>query len=1047
MKFVKFFIDHSKVVNLIVIAITIAGMLIFMYGQKEGFPQINFDLIWIQTTYIGASAEEVEQLITDKIEEAIADVDGAKRISSQSIEGISIVRYEVSAEYSSEFDKIYNDVKNAIDSIRDLPDDAEDPLVLDINFDMFPVISVFLSGDIPEDDLRTFARKVEDDLKEIRGVGRIDRYGYRDKQVWVEVDPGKLKYYDMDITDVIAAIRLRNINLPGGKISLRGKEYLIRTVGEYKDLDQIKNTVVRANDEGNSVLVKDIAKVSWDFKKTEEFERVNGHTGIRLDVLKKRAGDIIKVTDNVKELIERYKNENLLPDKVLMFDANDLSYWVKRRLNTLTSNAFLGLILVFFMLIIFFDWKTTFWTTMGIPVAFCTAMLISYSMGITLNMMTMFGFIIVVGMIVDDAIIVSENIYRHRELGKPLMKAAIEGASEVFKPVLATVITTIAAFMPLTTLPGIMGKFLGIIPIAVSLCMAASFFECMLVLPGHIGHMKDGSISENKKKSEDINKRTLWFKKMQAGYTKIISFLLKSPIKSFGVIFVIFLSLAIILGASIPFKFVHGDVEQYQVRIETSKNNSVQMTMDVIDKAEKALRKVIGTETRELNSTVGYMDTNQGPKQRSFIGSILLMLKSDHKMKPKELREAIETEMDKLMASGDVVEYNVIEFQGGPPRVDPVRVEIYGKDLDEMRNIAEDIRIIVNGISNTTSVQTSWEEGKDEFVLKVDEQRAASLGVNISQAAMAVRYAMDGGVAAVANSMKGAHDDVEILVKYNEKRAKTKQSLDNVAIKNMMGRNIPLDNFAEFVESQSAALIEHLDEKRFIAVTSELKDPKSKYNSNYINKLLHKKLPEWKSRYEGYNFKLGGEFEEQQEMLISALIAGLVAIASIFIILTSLFKSISQPIFVMIVIPFSIVGVLFGLFVHNLPFGMMPIMAIVALMGVVVNDSLVLISFINRLRQQGYKKIDAIVEGGKTRLRPIILTTITTIAGLAPMSFEILGKGESFLRPMGIAFIYGLFFATTITLFILPCIYYIGDEIMQKLSRRFGSKYEFGSLE
>ena len=377
-KFIKFFINQSKVVNLIVLAVIVAGSLVFWRGQKEGFPQIKLNMVWISTVYPGATAEEVEKLITDKIEDAISKLDGAKKISGRSIEGLSTVIFEVDSDYSKDFDKIYADLKNSVDAIQDFPEDAMDPYIFDINTDTFHVISVFISGDITENQRRDLAKKVEEDLKKLKGVGKIEKWGYRKKQVWVEVDPAKLKYYNMNITDIIGAIRLRNINLPGGKISIARKEYLIRTVGEYKNLNQIKNTVIRANDEGNSVRIRDLAKVSWNFEKDDTSFRVNGHPGINLNVLKKRSGDTIKVADAVKELIKRYNNdEKLLAKEAKMFFSNDISFLVKRRLNILSQNAFMGLILVFLCLIIFFDWKTTFWTTLGIPVAFCIIRFIS----------------------------------------------------------------------------------------------------------------------------------------------------------------------------------------------------------------------------------------------------------------------------------------------------------------------------------------------------------------------------------------------------------------------------------------------------------------------------------------------------------------------------------------------------------------------------------------------------------------------------------------------------------------------------------------------
>ncbi len=1056
-KLVKFFIGQSKVVNLIVFAVIVVGTLIFWKGQKEGFPLIKFDVIWISTSYFGASAEEVEKLVTDKIEDAVEEVDGAKRITSRSIEGLSTVIYQVDSDYSHEVDKILDDIKNAVDGIQDLPEDAKDPMVREIDSDIFPVISVFLSGKIDETQLRKLALKVEDDLKKIEGVGKVEKEGYRKKQVWIEANPEKLKYFNINLMDIIGAIRLRNINLPGGKISISRKEYLIRTVGEYKNLNQIKNTVIRANDEGKSVRVKDVATVSWNFEKTDISYRVNGTTGLNLNVMKKKSGDTIRVADAVKALIERYKKEKLLPKEAEMFFSNDLSWFVKRRLSILSNNAFIGLIMVFLTLIIFFDWKTTFWTTLGIPVACCGAMLTITMMGMTLNMMTMFGFIIVVGMIVDDAIIVSENIYRHREMGASPLNAAINGTAEVLKPVLATVVTTIAAFMPLVGLPGIMGKFLKFIPIIISITMLASLIECIFVLPGHIAHIRD---KRGKKKDAPVKSKNAggklqsrkimpetrtWFKKLQKKYVIMLTKLLKKPLRNMIGIIILAFILLIITSQLVPFEMVSGKIDQFDVQIECDIDYSIEQTKKVADRSEKVLRKAIGDQTREFISTVGIWNTSHGPKMRVHYIGITLILDPDRKMSDKEIREAIGKELDKIKG---IETYDAKAVKGGPPQSSPVKIHIFGNRLNKMEKIAEEVRMLIASISNTTSLSISLEQGKDEFILDIDEAKAAMLGVNINSAALSVRHAFEGGQATTANSMTGLNEDVNILVKFNEKRAKTLSNLKTVQIKNNRGRYISLNKFASFKKKRSVAMIEREDSKRVIAVSAELKDMKNKrFNSDKINKMLENKIGAIRKKYPDNKIEFTGEKEEQEEMKKGGIKAGIIALVLIFIILTALFKSISQPLFVMAVIPFSMVGVMVGLLINFTPMGILPMMGMIALMGVVVNDSLVLVSFVNRLRLQGMDKLSALIEAGKTRLRPIILTTVTTVVGLIPMSYGIMGS-SSFLQPMGIALIWGLLFATTITLFILPCMYYLGDGLIARIYRFFNREYVLpGSLE
>ncbi len=486
-------------------------------------------------------------------------------------------------------------------------------------------------------------------------------------------------------------------------------------------------------------------------------------------------------------------------------------------------------------------------------------------------------------------------------------------------------------------------------------------------------------------------------------------------------------------------------LDQITIQIECNIDYSIEQTADVVDRAERALRKTIGEDTKEFICTVGYWDTGRGPKFRTHYVGIQIILNPDRKMSDAELREAINKELDKIKG---IHLYDLRAVHGGPSSGGPIQVKIFGDDFDKLDMVAQEIRLMIASISNTASINVSLEEGKDELVLDVDEAKAAMFGVNVSSAAMAVRYAFEGGQASVANSMTGQDEDIEILVKNNEKMAKTLENLRNIHIRNMRGRYIPLNQFASFKRKRSIAIIEHEDSERYVAVSSELKDEKNrKYTAQAINKIIGKKLEPFHEKYSDYKIKIAGEQEEMIEFMYSAIRAGVIALILIAIILTSLFKSYTQPVFVMMVIPFSIVGVFVGLFINGNSVGVLPIMGMVALMGIVVNDSLVLVSFVNRLRLEGKDKFTALVEAGKTRLRPIILTTITTIFGLIPMSYGIMGA-ESFLQPMGVALIWGLFFATTVTLFILPCMYYIGDSIIERVYLLFGKEYKLpGSLE
>ena len=1056
-RFVRFFIDQRRVINMIAVVLTLSGAFVFWFGQREAFPNINFDVVVVRAFYPGASPKEVETLVTDKIEDALESVDGAKRTFSSSSEGRSILSFEIDPDYSEDVDQVVNDIRSAVDTINDFPEDVEDPIIQEINSDVYPVLSVVVTG--PSDDfprLRATADRVEDDLKDIQGVSKITKTGYLDKEIWVEADPEKMEQRDLSLSDVVQAIKKRNINLPGGKIRIEGEEYLIRTLGQYEKIEEISNTIVRGNDSGKVVYVKDIAKVSWQYEIPDTYTRAQGKNGIVLKVLKKKSGDIIRVADGVKAYIkqsnEKYEKEGT---GFRLFYSDDFSFFVKRRLSVLSSNAFFGGVLIFFCLIIFFNWKVTLWTAVGIPIAFCMSMLVVSNFGITLNLMSMFGFIIVIGMIVDDAIIVAENIYRHMEEGMPLAQAAVTGTAEVIRPVAATVATTIAAFLPLVLLSGVIGQFLRVVPVVVIVTMVASFIECLFVLPGHLASGRQSQKTKGKARQIESTR----FYRFQQQFGRLVAYMLSHPKK----LITFFMAYSILAGLFFIFQmpkiFFPGGIDEYTVEIETHRYNSLDQTSVVIDEVERRLRKAVGSETREFISTTGYWieDDSNDQTIRTHIGSIRVILDPDRKSTDDEVFEM----MNEATASvPGVMKKNIRKRQGGPPQEKPINVKIFGNSFSSLKKASEEVKEMIAGTSNTTSVSSSWEDGKEEVILKVSEAKAAMMKVDVSSAAVAVKTAFDGGVAAVANSMRGEKEDIDIVVKYNEQKSKPWRDLQTIRIKNTTGNLVPVNRFGSFNTKPSVGVISHEDGDRFVSVTAEVKrENDRKHTSTWISQQVEGGLKPIQDRHPGLRLVLSGQSEENKELTASALLAMVVVVISIAIILTALFKSFLQPLIVMCAIPFGVIGVINGLIVHYIvsffiplrlsmyAFNFMTTMGLVALIGVVINDSLVLVSFINKNRRSGLAIKDALVEASKTRLRPIILTTITTLVGLIPFSYGILG-GEPFLQPLGIALIWGLIFATPVTLLILPCIYLLFDGLAQRVYGWFGREYRLpGTLE
>lgn len=1070
MGIIKFFINQAKVVNLLVILLTVLGAGVFIFGQKESFPTVDFNSVYITTIYPGASAEEMEILVTKKVEKAVENINGADEIISITAESRSTVIFEGDPDYPGDFDEVVDEITEAVDGIRDFPDDAEDPTIFRLEVEEFPVVSVFITGDASTAELRKIADQFEERILSYKGQGvkvaEVEMQGYQDREVWVEVDPKKMEVYELDIQDIIRAIQLRNINLPGGTIKLGVKEYLIRTIGQYKDLGDIRNTVVRANDVGNVVYVKDVAKISWQWSELSDYTRVEGRSGIRLSVVKQSSGDIIKTASAVNAVMEEFRqNPELAEKNIKLVSFDDQSYFVKRRLSILASNASVGLLFVFICLIIFFDFRTSIWTALGIPISFAVAMLVANALGITLNLMSMFAFIIVVGMLVDDAVLVAENIYRHRELGMAPKDAAVRGAKEVMLPVLASVTTTIVAFLPLIYLPGIFGDFLGVIPKIVAIALSASFVESLFVLPGHLAHGKRKKVAElddssgSEGSGENLNEKRGWFKKFVEHYGRLLRFLLRHKMAAIALILLTSLGSCITSMSTVPFRMFSGEVDEYAVNITTDIFNPLEKTESIIDKSEEALRLAIGTEVREFISSVGYQDTQEAPKRRPYIGQVRVIKDPDSKVENKEFIEI----MNKAMENIDgVVEYNISQASGGPPRVAPVYVKIYGENLDEMAKAADFVLKGIKGISNVTSIQTSVETGKDELVLNINEKKAAELGVNVSSTAIAVRNAFEGGMATVANNMDIADDDVDIVVKRREENSYNLDDIRSIRLRNNFGRDIELRMFAEPVFKPSFSSIDREDLSRVVSVTAELLDPNSaEYDEGYIGTSLEEVVASANEQFPNMTTEVSGNQEDDRELMMGAFIAFAVALFAVYAILTALFKSFIQPLIVMLIIPFGVTGVMNGLFIdrfilgRDASIGIMPMLGIVALTGVVVNGSLVLVSFINRMRAAGLDRDEAVLAAAKARLRPILITSITTVVGLIPLAYsDYLSKNlgidlgpfsasEPFLQPMGVALVWGLLFSTFITLLILPVFYSVIDSMIQRtLEEVLGFDYE-----
>ncbi len=1039
-KFIAFFAERSLIVNMITIGVLLAGILFIFTAKREAFPRIDFDYVVANTIYPGATPEDVEKLISIPIEDQLREVDGIEDIWSNSIESRSIVVVKLDPDVKNR-DKTINDIKNAIDRVTNLPTDAEDPVVTELSTAQQPVISIALvhkkgiSNDKEEFELRKYAKMLNDRLFELQGVARIDKQGYRDREMIVEVNPARLDEYQVAINEIIFALAKQNVSFPGGVIKNPEGEMLIRTIGEVDTPEEIGNVLIRANDVGSWVRVRDVAIVRDSFKEESVINKTMGKKSITLTVLKKESADIITLVDRIFQEIERFKR--LLPADYDIVTNNDLSYFVRRRLTVLHGNALIGFILVIVTLVITLGWRISLVTALGLPIAFCGTFIWMAWQGVTVNLMSMFGLIVVLGMLVDDAIVVSENVYRNLEEGMGLKEAVINGTSEVAVPVAGTILTTIAAFVPLMFMTGIMGKFMWTLPAVVSVALLFSWAESMLILPAHILDVE--RFRKTPIKTNDESTPVLNF--FRDHYVRYLTVILHNKYTFFVAVF-IFVSLTVGLYVwKIKFiLFPAAGIEVVVVKAQSPNGTSVQKMSENLALVEREIEKLPKEELESFTSRAGIMQENPNDpdtKRGSKYGIIMVYLTPEEKRtrKADQIMDYIR-EKTKHLNVFENIEYKYQRH--GPPVGAPVAVTIKGDNFDVLNKIAAEYMAHLKTIKGIKDIKSNFEEGKDEIRVAINQRMAAMAGITVLDIATTIRSYFEGSV---ATNIRKTDEEINIRVMFPPELRTRVGDLQKVKIANKMGRLVPFSMVTTQSEAKGISIINRYNWRRTLRVTAEIDEHAKNVTSVVVNRELMRKFSDIEERYPGYSVSYEGEFKDTQESVINLGRSFILAVLAIYIILVALLRSLLHPLVIMGVIPLTIVGVIWTFFFHGLPISFLALMGLVGLVGVVVNDSIVMVDFIRNARSRGCNSFEATIEAARTRLRPIFLTTITTFFGLIPTAYGI-GGNDPFLKPMAISMSWGLAFGTLVTLFCTPVLYNILNDIRRIFLKERMEAYE-----
>ncbi len=1069
MKFlVNFSIRQPVLVNLVTVGIFIVGILAWQRMPREIFPEIPRDTVVITTLYPGVAPSEVENLVTIPIERAVATVDDVETITTESSEGRSVVVVQLK-EGLDDPQKVFLDVQSAVARVSNLPADLPlDPDVRGLKRQI-PVMWLALSAELPEGELRALANDLKEDLEEIEGVSEASVYGIRKLQITIEVDPVKLAAHGLSIAEVMSAVRRKHRDVSGGSIKTRRGEYLIRTVGRFAGAKGVRSVVVRSGPRG-VVRVKDVATVTEGFEERTQESRVYGRPSAYGVVYKNEEADAIRVTARVREYLDETKDR--YPRGAGVVVLWDSSINIERRQETMYENGLMGLALVILLLFVFLDWRMALVTALGIPVAFFGAfILMHWVFGATLNMVSMFALIMVLGMLVDDAIIVVENFYRHLMMGRSRLMAALLGCREVVWPVLAAVVTTVVAYFMLTQLPGRMGQVLAVMPLVAMAALGVSLIEALFILPSHVREFakrQPGAPRPSKEEELRILERAdrgeldgplaqpsadepghdpgregaheaRWFLAFQGGFCWLLHQVVRFWYVSLPVILVgMALTVRALFGSLEYRPFPQTTVSRVDIGLELAVGTKLERTRETVRVLEKALAELPRDAVEAYICDVGRIRLRRRQtRYGSHLARCQIRLAKDGKG-TLSAREVLGKLRPVLRRLPFLEKYEVARQRSGPDAGEPIQIEVRGNDDRVIQRIAKELVAYGRTIRGVEDLRADVESGKRELRVKVNEKKAAELGLDVATVGTAVRNAFGGGL---ATRLQRGEDEIDVMVRFPDRLRRSTADIEALLIRTPTGAMVPFKAVASITEGVGPATLRRVDRRRTVTLYGSVNE--RIISANDANEKLEAYAEGLRDRFPGYVIRAAGEQEEAQKLQEGIQVAFWMGLLLIFIILAAVFRSVLQPLVILFALPFAAFGVVMGLWVHGLPMTLIGALGAVALLGIVVNDSLVLVDFVNKARQRGMSIVNAAVDGGTKRLRPILLTTITTNAGLLPLAMGWFGS-EEFLAPMAITIVWGLTFATLGTLVVVPCTVVWADIIRRSAFLAVGRDVEEG---
>ncbi len=1025
---IAWFATNRVAANLLMILILVAGTLSLPQIRKEIIPNIELDIITISVAYPGASPIEVERAISTKIEEKIHDLDGIKKLSSKSRENVGTVTAEVMSGYATT--KLLDQIKTRVDSITNFPAESERPDIREISI-RNRVVNLVLSGPTDELSLKQLAEQVRDDLTNLPSITQVEIVNVRPYEISIDISEAALYRYQLSFDEIADALRQSSLDLAGGILKTKEGDILLRTQGQRYHGEQFEQVLLRAEPDGSRITIADVATVSDGFEESDLIGKFNGEPGVVLTIF--RAGDqsILEIADQVRNYIEVKRAQ--LPKDIKLNIWQDRSRIFKGRMKLLIDNATIGLLLVFAILVLFLRWRLAFWVSVGIAISFMGTFWVLPYVGGSINMISMFAFVLVLGIVVDDAIIVGENIYTHNRRGEYGLQGAINGAQDVSMPVIFAVFTSVAAFMPILFLPGTSGKLWMAIPVVVIATLIFSLLESLLILPAHLSGLQSVKTKESKFVHFFSAKQQAFANAVEhfiyTGYRPFLALALRWRYVTVAIFLsILMIFMAILFGGWLRLAFfpkVEGDMMVSTVSL--AQGTHISLTENAVDKIQQAaielqeaLRNETGSEEiQNMITTIGAQPMGRTGISGGHVGEVALELV------PAEKRSVSNAEiMQRWRASvGEVLGAQKLGFKSTMGHSGPgISLELSGLNLKELEAAADALKLRLREYPGTYDVQDSFQNGKQEVQLSL-KPKARDLGVNLQEMARQVRQAFYGEE---VQRIQRGRDELKVFVRYPRADRQTMYTLENMMIRLKNGAEVPLLSIADVQYNIGPSQIERIDRKRIIKVTAYVDESKTT-TGQLMDDLRANYLPAFETQFDRVKWDISGSQKDQKELISSMINGFMLSVLGIYALMAIPFRSYLQPLMVLSAIPFGLIGALIGHMVLGLDVSLLSLSGMIAVSGVVVNDNLVLVDFINRQRRQGVTVAKAIREAGSSRFRPIMLTSLTTFAGLTPLMLEKSVQAQ-FLIPMAVSLAFGVMIATVVSLILVPAIYHILED-------------------